>query len=167
VFYPSYFLETVSREGAGGLLPEQSIIPFLLAFFHEARFTFKKNHSRSITARLGFRFALRNGESDMPTIDLPVVYHRTATYFGNVTINLGGTIDGTLTDRFTYLLDSTLLLVPGHEGRFAIELTGLMGWYAAERLALAAGYRLIAGEYPYGLDADAIPFFDIRWIIRK
>lgn len=167
IHYPSLFLEAVSREGTGGILPEHSIIPFILAFRHEVLFTVRRNGFRNLTAKVGVRFAIRSGESNLPTIDLPVIFHRTAAYHGRLVINAGGAFNGSLHDRLSYVLDGSLLIIPNHDGRFATELTALFGWHISKRFVLAAGYRLIAGEYPFGLEATSIPFIDFQWVVRK
>lgn len=165
--YPTPLLQAVAREGVGGLLPATSTIPTILATRHELLATLPLHRHHHLTTRIGFQYAFRAGDADMATLDLPIVYHRTAAYHGEVVLRGGATVNGQVTRRLGYLLDGEMLILPASEGGYAVEQMSLLSWALARRLAVAAGYRVVYGAYPFGTDTHLLPVIDLQWTIRR
>jgi len=52
--------------------------------------------------------------------------------------------------------------MPGGRGRYSFEQQGLLMWQASSTFTFSFGYKLIAGEYPFGSQAHLLPTFDIQ-----
>ena len=56
-----------------------------------------------------------------------------------------------------------MFLMPGGRGRYAFEQQGSLIWQGSSKSRLSFGYKLIAGEYPFGSQAHLLPTFDIQF----
>ena len=56
-----------------------------------------------------------------------------------------------------------MYLMPGGRGRYSFEQQGLLMWQASSTFTFSFGYKLIAGEYPFGSQAHLLPTFDIQF----
>ena len=56
-----------------------------------------------------------------------------------------------------------MVFMPGGKGRYAFEHKGLMVWTKSRKFRIHFGYKLIAGEYPFGAQAHLFPFLDFQF----
>ena len=56
-----------------------------------------------------------------------------------------------------------MYLMPGGRGRYAFEQQGLAAWQNSNKFHLSFGYKLIAGEYPFGAQAHLFPTINIQF----
>jgi hypothetical protein len=164
---PTPLLRLVARDGVGGIIPADSRVPALLALSSEVLLTRPVSQQNHLTLRLGGRVALPLGERDMPTIDLPFIYHRSAAYHGVPVVQAGASFTGEVAPKLSYLLDAGLLYAMRTEGRYALETSALLGWRLSRRFALAGGLRSVYGEYPFGLWHRMLPVVDVRWTLSR
>ncbi len=80
-----------------------------------------------------------------------------------LSLNLAGNIIGSLQYSFYYLIDYDMYLMPGGRGRYAFEQQGLAVWQKSNTFRLSFGYKLIAGEYPFGAQAHFLPTINIQF----
>lgn len=168
VNYPSPWLRAVAREGAGGLLPATSTIPAIVATTHHLLASRSLAPGVTLTTRVGIRIAWRAGEVDMPTLDLPLLYPRTAPYHGRFVFQGGVAVNGWLGRRFGIVGDANFLAVPaGAAASFSFEQMTLGTWHASPRFAVGAGYQFVYAGYPFGTDLHVFPVVDLYWLIRR
>lgn len=164
VHYPTLLLNLVSREGSGGLLPAATDVPHILGLTSEILATTNVPlYRRWVTVRLGFSVAARFGGEQLPALDLPVLFPRTAAYSSWGTGHAGIALEGQITGPFYYLIDSAMFVIPGYEGSFAFENTVDLSWRPSERFMLEAGGRAIYGGYPYGERFHLVPMVDLKF----
>jgi len=167
LIYPTMLLRALAREGAGGVLPPSSEIPHLLTFQNELWMSRPFGAQNWFTARVGVLASPRVGPSDFPTIELPVVYPRTASYHSDFTAYLSA---HWLREEirlwgfpFGVQLAATVFALPEAGGRFHLEQDGEILLGTSDRFRASLGYKWIYGEYPFGAMANLLPIFDLQW----
>jgi len=162
--YPTPLLKLISREGSGGVLPNTAKVPQIIALDNTVMATAKAPYQRRwFTAELGFTVAPRFGESDFPTIELPIVYTRTAAYHTLATGHASFAFEGVIVDPFYYLVQTRGYFVPGVAGGFAAEQTILASWRPGTRFMLELGGVGVWGAYPFGYQVNVLPMIDARF----
>ena len=76
---------------------------------------------------------------------------------------MGGEYNKQITDKISYLIDYDMYLMPNGRGRYAFEQKGLIAWERTEKFRILFGYKLIAGEYPFGTQAHFLPLLDLQF----
>lgn len=175
ILYPTPLLNTIAREGIGGIVSPEFTFPGMVSLHNEVLYTKQLKGSVRVTGKAGFTVGVAFGELDKrTTIDLPLVFQRLAVFYNNWLVRLGGDITGHLSGRWNYLVDSDVFLIPGAEENFGFEHKGLLLWNKSDRFQLAIGYKLVYGRYPYGTQWHLlppkipalpvwIPLFDLQW----
>ena len=103
------------------------------------------------------------------TIDLPLVYHRLAVYYNGWLLRFGSDLNGQLGEKWNYLVDGDIFLIPGMKGYFTLEHKGILTWEKSSKFQVSFGYKLIYGLYPDGYPDDHIahlhilPLLDLQW----
>jgi len=168
VAYPSLFLDDISKAEFGGILPEKTVVPFILAFTNEAlasKYLIPRTTCTSpdllLTLTLGFKFAFKSAESEIPTIDYPFAYWRAALYSGHHIWYLGADLEGHLTSYLNYSVDLSFYAIDIGVEDFALEHKALLVFPVGKRTTLAGGYIATFGTFPYGIDYKILPMFDI------
>ena len=146
------------------LISTQFSIPQMLSFYSEIIGTKGKINSGQLSLSAGIGVAL-NGKnlSDDATIDLPIIYPRLSIYYNDFIIKSGGQYYRKFADSFYYLIDYDMYLMPGGRGRYSFEQQGLAVWQKSNTFRLSFGYKLIAGEYPFGAQAHFLPTINIQF----
>jgi hypothetical protein len=164
VRYPTPLLRLLAREGTGGVLPPDSKIPEILAWESALLASLPLPRKHLLTLTLAHTLGLHFGESDWPTIDLPLVYTRTAAYHRWLSARYGIDLDGRIAGGFYYFLDLDLHLLPFARGSFALEHSAMLSWRRATGgFAIHLGYKLVVGEYPFGWQTHLLPLVDLSW----
>ena len=146
------------------LISTQFSIPQMLSFYTEIIGTKGSVKSGQLSLNAGIGVALNGKElSDDATIDLPIIYPRLSVYYNDFIIKSGGGYYRQLTDKLYYLIDYDMYLMPGGRGRYAFEQQGLAAWQNSNKFRLSFGYKLIAGEYPFGAQAHLFPTINIQF----
>ncbi|MBA2662086.1 MAG: hypothetical protein H0U74_07295 [Bradymonadaceae bacterium] len=166
--YPTLLLGLVSREGTGGILQPTTNAPHILALTNEALITRALGANHSTTLKLGISVAPRFGGGDAPgteleTIDLPLIYARTAAYHSFATARAGIAFAGKIAGPFAYTVDADYFFMPEMDGSFAFEHATMLSWHASDDFLVQAGYTLVFGEYPFGTQLHVLPMIDLKW----
>ena len=113
----------------------------------------------SLRVSLGAEF----GESDWPSLDMPIAYPRTAAYQDSAAFSLGTQFDGTLWRDWHYRAGATIWALPFSEGRWAAESKLTLPWRPSDGFTSQLSVTGTLGEYPYGLSWHILPGFDLIW----
>ena len=164
LLYPTPLLRLLSREGTGGLLPSRSRIPGIVSLNNEVLATHMTHNGHLFTAHLGLRTALIFGDSQMATIDLPVIFPRTAAYQGRTVLTTGANLVLRPAGSVELLMDlQVFIMTPGDE-QVALEHDLLLRWEISSRVLLTGGYKVVWGEYPLGNQLSILPIIDLSWV---
>ena len=147
---PTPFLNFISRKGIGGFISPEYDFSFLLSV-HNALIVSKQVAPKMlISAKAGFDFDIRTEKPDpQSTIDLPVFYSRMAHYYDGATIRLGGTLKGSMGEKWFYEEGVQVFIVTRPENNFFFENTGTIMWAIGGSWRLRGGYIIAYGKYPY------------------
>lgn len=164
IYYPTWLFQVISREGTGGIISPEFEIPHLFAFGNEILVTRPLYAQHLVTAKLGFKFALKSDEYDERTsIDLPLVYHRLNIFYHGYQMNAGIDFNGHIFRRWHYLADVDLFYTPEADSRTEVEHKLMLLWNKSQRFQLSIGYKLVYGEYPFGTQWHLLPVLDCQW----
>lgn len=171
VIYPSFLLKNIAREGTGGILPANTEVPQILIFSNEILFStwLKKQTSCTLpdyllTLKLGVDAAYNSGDTIIPTIDLPLVYHRTATYHKKMLYYAGLDLEIGFHETINYSIDVEFMTADF--GDYAVEHKALIVWNKSDTFKIMGGYKISYGKYPYGTEFRFFPMIDLLWIIN-
>ena len=146
------------------LISPQFTIPQMLSFHGEWIGTRPLRDKGTLTLRGGFGFSLGGGKlSDDATVDLPIIYPRLSVYYNGYVFKVGGKYYQSFKESWSYLMDYDMVFMPGGKGRYAFEHKGLMVWTKSQKFRIHFGYKLVAGEYPFGAQAHLFPFLDFQF----
>ena len=146
------------------LISTQFTIPHMLSFFTEFIGTKGSVKSGQLSLSVATGIALNTKDlSNDATIDLPIIYPRLSVYYNDFVIVSGAEYLRQISNRFYYLIDYDMYLMPGSAGRYAFEQQSLLVWHKSSRINLSFGYKLIAGEYPYGGQAHLLPNINLKF----
>jgi len=168
IAYPTPLLRDFRREGILGLFPLESEIPHILAMRNAILMSSPGDSGRDFTLSVGVRAAATSGRSDFPTLDLPVVFPRTAPYQGDVVTEIGLATDGLVGWGLRYRLALDVFLIPSDaidDVELTAEQEAVVTWAASESFAAHLGYRLVFGRYPFGERTDVLPMVDLQWAL--
>ena len=163
LFYPTPLLRTLAREGTGGVIVADAVIPPILASDH--RVILGRALSDTTILSLSGRLMLgaELGESNWPSIHAPLAYTRMAAYQDHVATALGAQLDGRLFSTFHYRVDVDGWALPLSEASWATEAKITFHWRPSDRFTAQAGTTTVAGAYPYGNNWHVLPAFDLIW----
>jgi len=146
------------------LISPQFTIPNMFSIYGELIGSRGNTISGRVTVRGGLALALGGNKlSEDATIDLPIIFPRLSVYYNGIAIKIGGEYFRQKNDKWSYLIDYDMFLMPGGRGRYAFENKGMLVYSKSEKFRLLIGYKLIAGEYPFGAQAHLLPAFDIQF----
>jgi len=167
VSYPSPLLRTVQVSGAGGFISPEFDIPDVFAFQNGVLVSTMLNDRHVLTGKALFEFALNTSNlDDRSTIDLPIVFPRSAVFYRGYGFVAGAAAEGNLFGRFSYLAASDAYFFPrGHLDFFSENMLCLI-WRTGRKFKLLAGGKLTYGEYPFGTQWHLLPVVDFRWFLR-
>ena len=160
--YPTPLLRTLSRRGAGGILPGNAQVPHIFALNNAVLASTDLGNEYLLTLDLGLIVAPRFGSSNMPTIDFPFAYPRTAAYHTLGTGHAGVRLDGPIAGPVGFRADVDTFVMP-EWGDVAFEHGITIIWSITPDWRLSAGYRLSVGSYPFGWDWRVVPVADMQF----
>ena len=161
---PTPLLKLVTKKGVGGFISPEFDIPLMIALKNEIQLKRTLNDNWIVSGTAGLTLAYCSKKLDKrTTIDLPVVFPRLGVFYNGYGVNLGLGFTGTLLPRLGLLTDLNVLLLPGMEEGFAFEHKNLLTWTLSNRTDIQIGYKLICGEYPFGVQWHLLPLLDVLW----
>lgn len=167
--YPTLLLNLAAREGTGGILPSTTEVPQIFALSNDALFSHQLTEHHTMTWRLGVTVAPHfgggtTGATQFTTIDVPLVYARTAAYHSVGSGVAGLAVDGPIVGPFSFVVDADVFVMPGMDvGKFAVEQGTTLRWSPSASWIVQAGYKLVVGSYPFGMQTDILPVVDVLW----
>ena len=146
------------------LISPEFDIPQMVSIYGELIATSGSNQKGRLTLNGGGGFSI-NGKnlSDDATIDLPIAYPRLSIYFNGLLFKLGGEYYKKINTTLFYVVDYDMFLMPNVRGRYAFEHKSALIWSKNQKFRLLLGYKLIAGEYPFGPQAHLLPVLDFQF----
>jgi hypothetical protein len=162
LWYPSPLVRTLRRHGTGGIWPNDTQVPDILMLNTTLYASAEAGHQR-VTAKASVQLAASIGPSTLQTLDLPLVYTRTAAWFNGVTFLAGIDLDGRVAGPFYYQTDVDLWMLTDEDASFSVEHSLLLTWQATANVQVQLGYKLVVGQYPYGIDWDILPMADLHF----
>jgi hypothetical protein len=174
--YPTMFLNMVRKRDMEEYIPVDSIVPQLFVIknevivskmLQEGGSTCENPENYLLSLKLGIQFALNFGESTLPHIYKPVIYHRSEVYHKKVLWYVGADLDAHLNGFINYSVDVDFLS-DGFIDDWAIEHKGLLMTKITSSLMVVVGYKLSYGTYREGdgTDFGIYPLADISWTYR-
>ena len=163
LLYPTPLLRSLAREGTGGIIVADAVIPPILATDNRVILTraMSEHTKLSLSGRVMLGTGL--GESAWPSIHMPLAYTRTAAYQDHVATALGAQLDGRLFSTFYYRVDLDGWVLPLSEATWATEAKATAHWRPSDRFTMQAGATAVVGAYPYGNNWHLLPAFDLIW----
>jgi hypothetical protein len=164
VSYPSPFLSLVAREGAGGLLPSTTDVPFAVQLEADVIASFRVTPAHVASANLGLAVAPHASSGELPLLDFPFLYPRFAALYTGAVPRLALGVEGHVFAGCFYSVDMTayLLLLDGVDGAYAIEPSGELEYRFGARVALDLGLRASIARYPVGERIHYLPYADVK-----
>jgi hypothetical protein len=146
------------------LISPEFTIPQMLSVYGEMIGSTGTPDAGQLTLSAGAGIGI-NGKKlpERSTIDLPIIYPRFSVYHNKILFKVGGKYLRQFKEQLSYKMDYDMYLMPGGDGRYAFEQNGLLVWTKSNQFRILLGYKLIAGEYPFGSQAHLFPFMDFQF----
>jgi len=168
--YPSLFLKIARKDKPDALIPQDSIVPQLIAIKNEIIGSIMLKEATSceasnyyLSVKIGTQFALKFGESTLPDIEKPVLYPRTSIYHDTLLWYVGVDLDAHLNEIINYSVDVDFLSVGLKFGDWAIEHKGMLMVKLTNSVMVMAGYKFSYGTMPSKNRFGFYPMADISW----
>ncbi len=146
------------------LISPEFTIPQMASVYGELMGTIGTASDEQLSINGGISIGLNGKELvQRATVDLPIIYPRLSVYYNGILIKIGGEYYRKFKGRWSYIMDYDMFLMPGGDGRFAFEQKGLLIWTKSRKFKFLFGYKLVAGEYPYGSQAHLFPAMDFQF----
>jgi len=170
--YPTLLIKMISKEGIAGLLPStaKEDIPQQIYTEHSIIFTYNLSKYFIITPKVSVSIPIIfNSYKKFPTIDMFLLYTRTAPFHGDFIYTLSLDIDGQIYKSLYYSIDfdyynNLPINIYNSEGISSnYEHKFMLIWKNSPNFSIYAGYKLIYGNYPYGSQLNIVPLIDFAW----
>lgn len=160
--YPTMLYKMISTNGAGGILPDNSVIPQMFKFNNAALLSVDK-FNQTFTISLGADLCLSFGDEDFTYIEWHIVYPR--TYSLNNTFTPYGSINvtGSIYKNFIYDYKFTSYYLSNVDKGFITENSLKIMWQKSDKFAIKAGAIYSYGMFPFGTDGGIYPTFDLMF----
>ena len=117
------------------LISTQFTIPHMLSFFTEFIGTKGSVKSGQLSLSVATGIALNTKDlSNDATIDLTIINPMLSVYYNDFVIGSGAEYLRQISNRFYYLIDYDMYLMPGSAGRYAFEQQSLLVWHKSSRI---------------------------------
>ncbi len=172
ISYPTLLLKLISKKGVGGLLPStaKENIPQQIYTEHSIMFSYNLSKYFIITPKISVSIPIIfNSYKKFPTIDMFLLYPRTAPFHGDFVYTLSLDIDGLIWNKLYYSIDldyynNLAINIYNSEGiGSSYEHKFMLIWKNSKTFSIYAGYKLIYGNYPYGSQLNIVPLVDLAW----
>ena len=161
--YPTPFLELVSKEGSGGLLPATTDVPQAVQLEADGVVSFSF-HEQLASFAAGLAVAPRGPSDDLPLLDFPFLYPRFAPLYSWGVPRFDLNVEGRIVGGLHYDADfrAYLLFLDDVEGEYAFEQALSSEYRFGHRVALELGLRTALARYPVGTRVHFLPYFDAK-----
>jgi len=145
------------------LISPEFDIPQMISISNEIILTRDMENEMELSLKGGFSLAVGDKLVRRASIDLPLIFPRLSVYYNRVLFRFGADISKDLKGRWSYVMDYDLFILPDGNENYAFEHKTLLKWSKSETFQIQLGYKLTAGEYPFGTQAHLLPLIDLVW----
>jgi hypothetical protein len=164
--YPTPLLGMLSRSGTGGVLPEDTQVPHILNLTQDVLLSWAAGPDQLVTVRSGLRLAAAWGKSTLVTVDLPVIFPRSAAWHDGISGEVGLAWAGQLRGPVHASLAVDLFLMADPVSSYSLEQTATLKWRISPHWALMGGVKYVSGAYPFGEQSHVLPLVDLTYAWR-
>jgi hypothetical protein len=161
--FPARLLRALAREGTGGILVADATIPTIAATDHRLLASTQLGESTMLSLSARVLLGLEFGDSQWPSLDMPIAYPRTAAYQDTAAFAAGIQLDGPIWKSLNYRWATTVWALPFSEGRWAAESKTALPWRPNDSFTAQLSLTGTLADYPYGTDWHLLPGFDFIW----
>jgi hypothetical protein len=166
--YPTWFLGLVSREGAGGLLPQSSKPPQAVQVEGELLGSVDFAAAQTASVALGLAVAPHASftPQELPLLDFPFLYPRFAPLYTVLVPRAAFYVEGRIASGLHYEVSGLGFLLPRLPdvgNAWAIEQSVTLEYRFGDRVAVSAGTRLSEAKYAYATRFHYLPYADVRF----
>jgi len=111
----------------------------------------------------GGRTALLFGPGDLPTLDLPYFYPRTAAIQHGLVATAALKAAFVPAASWALHLDHRLFAVADADTWFHLEQLAYLCWHSTPSLSLHGGWFFLRSDLAYGREHRLMPYFDLIW----
>jgi hypothetical protein len=164
VSYPTPFLNLVSKEGSGGLLPATTDVPQAIELEADGIVSLSFHERQLASFAAGLAVAPRGASDDLPLLDFPFLYPRFAPLYTWGVPRFDLVFEGQIVGGLYYAADfrAYLLFLEDVEGEYALEQALSSEYRFGSRVAVELGLRTSLARYPVGTRAHFLPYFDVK-----
>lgn len=161
--YPTLMMDAVSKDGILGLLPSSVSIPQMLTINNTAYFSYRPSEDLIVTPHIGVELTLGGNIDTLYTIDYPLLYQETASYYTGQAWNIGVDVDGSLSQNWAYSADLEYDYLPGLTGDYSLSSKLMFTYRWRKNKRTLFGIKAIKGSYPFGMDNRNFILMDVIW----
>jgi len=169
--YPTPFLDLVSTDGPGGLLPQTTDVPHALLMDTALLLSVEWRPEQLLTAEFGLQVASHRDDS-LPLLDFPFLYQRFAALWAPGVPRFGLIAEGRALGwlgyraelRYYDLNTSDIVIAPDDwNGGWALEAAGALHLQLGTNGRISCGLRWARADYPIGQRSHWLPLVDYRY----
>ena len=160
ISYPTPLLNIISKEGVGGILPGNSIIPNIITFNNKFIVDYQLSETILLKKYVGYSFAYISGKSDFTSLDYPLLYNHSTIFLGSSWLNFGTAFEMKLSDNWLASIDYDYYFLDKEYSDFYSESSLKAFWQINEKFSLVLGTKVVFADYPSSKQ-DNVNFFPI------
>jgi hypothetical protein len=162
--YPTVFLNLVSKEGSGGLLPATTDVPPAVELEADGIVSLSFYERQLVSFAAGLAVAPRGASDDLPLLDFPFLYPRFAPLYTWGVPRFDLVVEGRIAGGLYYAADfrAYLLFLEDVEGEYALEQALSSEYRIGASVAVELGLRSSLARYPVGTRLHFQPYFDVK-----
>jgi hypothetical protein len=161
--YPTPFLELISKEGSGGLLPATTDVPQAVQLEADGIVSLGF-YEQLASLAAGLAVAPGGSSDELPLLDFPFLYPRFAALYAWGVPRLDLNVEGRIVAGLHYDVGfrAYWLFLDDVEGEYAFEQVLSSEYRFGDRVALELGLRTAVARYPVGTRVHFLPYFDVK-----
>jgi len=160
--YPTIFLNLISKNGIGGILPPTTEFPNFVLFDNSVLATF--GSKIKFTTYAGLVLSIGGINNKNLTIDYPLIYPRLSAYYNKSSVYYGVATNFNLSIIKIDLGFKMFVLPEKNSVDLShLEQKTVLSYQFKNWILFDLGYIFSTGDYPYGKDTKIFPIFDTRF----
>lgn len=167
VYYPTQGLKILRKDNEDSTLDETAEVPHILTLQNELIASYIINPSCNsqipywiATARLGMDFSLTGDRKDsFNRMTFYSLYHRTASFYGDKVLYMGGQIDGGLWKHIYFSAGADIYAIDFDVK--GLEAQGSLIYHYSQKLSFSGGFKYIRTNNEIEKESHLFPTVDI------